>query len=91
LASTSWWTSPLETFRRRVTLQKHRRFEGSAPSAWTPGSAAVFELITPVPGKYLIVDHALFRVPKGAAGFMHVDQTEDWPDDIFSPDPSTLL
>jgi nitrite reductase (NO-forming) len=38
-----------------------------------PGSAAVFELIAPVPGKYLLVDHALWRVPKGAAGFMHVD------------------
>jgi nitrite reductase (NO-forming) len=55
-----------------------------------PGSAAVFELITPVPGQYLIVDHALWRVPKGAGGFMWVDQTDDWPDDIFSPDPSTL-
>ncbi len=38
-----------------------------------PGSAAVFELTTPVPGRYLLVDHALFRVPKGAAGFLHVD------------------
>ena len=38
-----------------------------------PGSAAVFELTTPVPGKFLIVDHALFRVAKGAAGFLHVD------------------
>jgi nitrite reductase (NO-forming) len=55
-----------------------------------PGSAAVFELITPVPGQYLIVDHALWRVPKGAGGFMWVDQTGDWPDDIYSPDPSTL-
>ena len=38
-----------------------------------PGSAAVFDLITPVPGRYLIVDHALWRVTKGAAGFMHVE------------------
>jgi nitrite reductase (NO-forming) len=37
-----------------------------------PGSAAVFELSTPVPGSYLIVDHALYRVPKGAAGVLHV-------------------
>lgn len=37
-----------------------------------PGSAAVFDLITPVPGRYLIVDHALWRVTKGAAGHMHV-------------------
>ena len=55
-----------------------------------PGSAAVFELSTPVPGLYPIVDHALFRVTKGAAGFMHVDEVEEWPDHIFSPDPSTL-
>ena len=55
-----------------------------------PGSAAVFELITPVPGKYLIVDHALFRVPKGAAGFMHVDQVYQRPNHIFWPDPSAL-
>lgn len=38
-----------------------------------PGSAAVFDLITPVPGRYLIVDHALYRVTKGAAGFLHVE------------------
>ncbi len=37
-----------------------------------PGSAAVFDLITPVPGRYLIVDHALWRVTKGSAGHMHV-------------------
>ncbi len=40
-----------------------------------PGSAAVFDLTTPVPGQYLIVDHALWRVTKGAAGFMHVEAT----------------
>jgi nitrite reductase (NO-forming) len=52
-----------------------------------PGSAAVFELTTPVPGKYLLVDHALWRVAKGAGGFLTVDQTGDWPSDIFSPQP----
>ena len=55
-----------------------------------PGSAAVFELSTPVPGQFLIVDHALFRVPKGAGGFMHVDQTGDWPDDLYFPNPADL-
>ncbi len=57
-----------------------------------PGSAAVFELSTPVPGEYLIVDHALFRVPQGAAGLMNVEQTGVWPDDIFypAPDPSII-
>ena len=42
------------------------------PSTLAPGSAAVFDLITPVPGKFLLVDHALWRVTKGAAGLMHV-------------------
>lgn len=64
-----------------------------------PGSAAVFELTTPVPGNYLIVDHALYRVTKGAAGVLHVmgnpDPTCDasgnvinpgsWPLPIYSP------
>jgi nitrite reductase (NO-forming) len=56
-----------------------------------PGSAAVFELTAMVPGKFLLVDHALWRVTKGAAGFLHVDPqctniaTCPWPDDIYSP------
>jgi nitrite reductase (NO-forming) len=64
-----------------------------------PGSAAVFELAAPVPGRFLLVDHALWRVPKGAAGFMHVEgrpsptcdssgnvlDPGSWPFDIFSP------
>jgi nitrite reductase (NO-forming) len=50
-----------------------------------PGSAAVFELTMPVPGKYLLVDHALWRVPKGAGGFLHVDPVGQWPTDIYSP------
>jgi nitrite reductase (NO-forming) len=56
-----------------------------------PGSAAVFELVTPVPGKYLLVDHALFRVPKGAAGLLHVRQTRHaWPHRLYSPEaPAT--
>jgi nitrite reductase (NO-forming) len=51
-----------------------------------PGSAAVFELITPVPGKYILVDHAIFRVPKGAGGYMHVDPKGHWPHHIYSPE-----
>lgn len=65
-----------------------------------PGSAAVFEMTMPVPGRYLIVDHALYRVPKGAAGVLDVmgrpDPTCDpatgavlnagsWPLGIYSP------
>jgi nitrite reductase (NO-forming) len=60
-----------------------------------PGSAAVLELSAPVPGRHLLVDHALFRVPKGAAGFMHVSchvpvaegtPCPTWPFDLSSPE-----
>ncbi len=37
-----------------------------------PGAATVFEMSALVPGTYLLVDHALWRAPKGAAGHMHV-------------------
>jgi nitrite reductase (NO-forming) len=60
-----------------------------------PGSASVFELSAPVPGTFLLVDHALFRVPKGAAGLMHVGckvprlangSCPTWPHDLMSPE-----
>ncbi len=62
-----------------------------------PGSAATFEMSALVPGQYLLVDHALFRVPKGAGGHMHVLPEcasisnpgswtcGGWPFSIFSP------
>lgn len=59
-----------------------------------PGSAAVFELSTLVPGEYLLVDHALWRAPKGALGFLHVEYSfaptpenpaGSWPFDIYFP------
>jgi nitrite reductase (NO-forming) len=56
-----------------------------------PGSAAMFELSTPVPGTFFIVDHALFRVPKGALGFLNVNQVASWPEEIYSPNPDDLL
>ncbi len=37
-----------------------------------PGSMATFELTLDQPGDNLLVDHALFRVAKGAAGVLHV-------------------
>lgn len=52
-----------------------------------PGSAAVFELQTPVPGDYSLVDHALWRVPRGALGILHVNQTDLWPSDVYAPEP----
>lgn len=50
-----------------------------------PGSATVFELKLEVPGKYTLVDHALFRVAKGAAGALLVEGEHD--ESIFSPMP----
>lgn len=51
-----------------------------------PGSAAVFEFEALVPGQYLLVDHALFRVVKGASGFLHVNKAKKWPHHIYSPE-----
>lgn len=51
-----------------------------------PGSATVFEFTVEVPGKYTLVDHALFRVMKGAAGALVVEGEHD--ESIYSPAPS---
>ena len=37
-----------------------------------PGSVSTFEMFLDVPGSYTIVDHALYRVQKGAAGGLPV-------------------
>lgn len=53
--------------------------------AWyvPPGSVAAFEFKLDVPGQYLLVDHALYRVNKGAAGILAVSGKHD--EDIYSP------
>lgn len=51
-----------------------------------PGSAAICEFAAEVPGNYTLVDHALFRVMKGAAGALMVEGAHD--DTIFSPAPA---
>ena len=48
-----------------------------------PGSVSTFELSLQVPGQYLLVDHALWRVAKGAAGVLTVTGTHD--PSIFNP------
>jgi nitrite reductase (NO-forming) len=50
-----------------------------------PGSLAAFELTLDVPGTYLLVDHALFRVARGAAGHLIVSGEHD--ESIYSPVP----
>lgn len=48
-----------------------------------PGSVSTFEFKLNEPGQYLLVDHALWRVAKGAAGILMVDGA--WDDNIYSP------
>jgi nitrite reductase (NO-forming) len=50
-----------------------------------PGSFAAFEFFLDEPGTYLLVDHALFRAGKGAAGQLIVSGTHD--NTIYSPAP----
>jgi nitrite reductase (NO-forming) len=50
-----------------------------------PGSVAIFEFGLDVPGNYLLVDHALYRVSKGAAGLLKVSGPHD--ESIYSPPP----
>ena len=51
-----------------------------------PGSVAVFEFSLDVPGNYLLVDHALYRVGKGAAGLLKVSGAHD--DGLYFPPPN---
>lgn len=41
------------------------------------GSASVVEFKVDVPGDYTLVDHAIFRIIRGAAGALHVEGKED--------------
>ncbi len=50
-----------------------------------PGSFAAFEFYLDEPGTYLLVDHALFRAGRGAAGALVVSGPHD--DSIYSPQP----
>lgn len=49
-----------------------------------PGSVSTFELTLDEPGSYTLVDHALYRALKGAAGVLKV--TGDWNPDIYMPE-----
>lgn len=69
-----------------------RVFSGSSETYTTneetwyvpPGSVSAFELTLDEPGQYTLVDHALYRVLKGAAGLLMVDG--EWNPDVYSPD-----
>jgi len=47
-----------------------------------PGSVSIVEFTLNKPGDYLLVDHALTRIEKGALGILHV---------VAAPEPSTIL
>lgn len=54
-----------------------------------PGGATVVEFRTQVPGRYMLVDHALSRMERGLMGFLMVDGADN-PDlyhTDFPPDP----
>jgi nitrite reductase (NO-forming) len=42
-----------------------------------PGGAAVVEFSLEVPGRYILVDHALSRLERGLAGFLYAEGEED--------------
>jgi copper-containing nitrite reductase len=51
-----------------------------------PGGATVVDIKLPVPGTFTLVDHAIFRIEKGAVGFLQV--TGDPRNDIYFADPN---
>ena len=53
-----------------------------------PGSVSTFEMTLNEPGSYTLVDHALYRVLKGAAGILKV--TGAWDPNIFMPQADGL-
>jgi nitrite reductase (NO-forming) len=52
-----------------------------------PGGATVVEFRTQVPGKYLLVDHAIARVERGLAGALIVDGPKN--EELFKADAAT--
>jgi nitrite reductase (NO-forming) len=42
-----------------------------------PGGAVMVEFRVDVPGRYILVDHALARLERGLAGFLYVDGADD--------------
>jgi copper-containing nitrite reductase len=60
--------------------------EGIQTTTVPCGGAAVVEIKLPVPGTFTLVDHAIFRIEKGAVGFLQV--TGKPRDDIYFADPN---
>jgi len=63
--------------------------EGIQTVSVAPGGAVVVDFRTQVPGRYMLVDHALSRMERGLMGFIMVDGADN-PDlyhSDFPPDP----
>ena len=57
---------------------------GIATTSVPPGGAAVVELKTCVPGTFTLVDHSIYRIDKGAVGYLKV--TGDPRPEIYAGD-----
>jgi nitrite reductase (NO-forming) len=53
-----------------------------------PGGATVVEFTLEVPGRYILVDHALSRMEKGLAGFLLVEGPDN--PDVYQGQPSSM-
>lgn len=53
-----------------------------------PGGSTMVEFVTEYPGRYILVDHALSRMERGLAGFLHVEGEGD--KEIFDPHGKSL-
>ena len=72
-----------EIFDRVTTWGSFSSFsEGVQTVSVPPGAATMVEFALQVPATYLLVDHALSRLTKGAAGHLVVEGPED--PDIFT-------
>lgn len=54
-----------------------------------PGGSTVVEFALEVPGSYTLVDHAIFRVEKGAVGYLDVEGAPDY--DIYASDQDPVI
>ena len=73
-----------EIFDRVATWGSFTSFSESVQTVGVPpGAATMVEFGVEVPGTYLLVDHALSRLRKGAAGHLVVDGEAN--PDIFAP------
>ena len=65
--------------RNRITISRRRLCRY--------GGASIVEFKVDVPGKYILVDHALARLDRGAWGIMTAEGSEN--KEIFDGEPDT--